>query len=237
MTSRTTPVGIFVLALAGIFTMGCNAQTGAVFDALLDPGTAVVSASEDEPAADATAEGTASATWWPLPEGYQMTLPPGWSGVELDRAGTARVLSAMGASHPALVERVEGVLGDTRSRVSAVAGDPTQTGELVPVLLVLSQPTDGRKPHEIKQHIRRQIAQLPGISAKPIVQDASLTAARGWRFDYSIDDPDLGELRVRSYLFRYGRDAYLVNFVASESAADDLDALFDEIAESLRFGI
>ena len=216
--------------------MGCNAQTGAVFEALLDPGTAVVSASEDEPAADATAN-TASATWWPLPEGYQMTLPPGWSGVELDRAGTSRLLTAIGASHPGLEERMQGVLADSSARISAVAGDPSQTGQQAPLLLVLSQPTDGRKPHEIKQHIRRQIAQLPGISAKPIVQDASLTAARGWRFDYSINDPDLGELRVRSYLFRYGRDAYLVNFVASDSSADDLDALFDGIAESLRFGI
>ena len=28
-----------------------------------------------------------------------------------------------------------------------------------------------------------------------------------------------------------------VNFIASESATDDVDALFDEIADSLRFGI
>ena len=45
--------------------------------------------------------------------------------------------------------------------------------------------------------------------------------AEGVRFDYSIADPDLGELRVRSYLFRFGRRAYLVNFVASADLADD----------------
>ena len=85
--------------------------------------------------------------------------------------------------------------------------------------------------------IRHPVTTWMIFLARPIVQDAPLPAARGWRFDYSIEDPDLGALRVRSYLFRYGSNAYLVNFVASETVADDVDALFDEIAESLRFGI
>jgi hypothetical protein len=42
---------------------------------------------------------------------------------------------------------------------------------------------------------------------------------------------------VRSYLFRFGSQAYIVNFIASEGAADEAEAMFDSIAESLRFGI
>ena len=64
-----------------------------------------------------------------------------------------------------------------------------------------------------------------------------LPTAKGVRFDYTIDDPDLGELRVRSYLFRFGQHAYLVNFVASEDVADEAEAIFDQIADSLRFGV
>ena len=58
-----------------------------------------------------------------------------------------------------------------------------------------------------------------------------------WRFDYSLDDEDLGAIRVRAYLVKYGPEAYLVNFVAPLSAADDAEELFDEIADSLRFGV
>jgi hypothetical protein len=237
MTSRTTPVGFLVIALAGLFVMGCSAQTGAVFEALLDPDPARLSASEGETAMDAATESAAPATWWPLPEGYNMVLPAGWSGVSVDRAGAGRLMEAVAASSPALAQRMSDVLGGTGTRVSAVAGDRSAASDSGPMLLVLTQPTDGRKRHELKQHVRRQISQLPGIAGKPVVQDASLSAARGWRVDFSVVDPDLGALRVRSYLIPFGRHAYLVNFIASEDAVDDADELFDAIADSLNFGV
>jgi hypothetical protein len=230
MTSRTTPVGILVLALAGIFVMGCNAQTSAVFEALLDPGRALESSSE----ADAVADDG----WWAHPDdGYQMTLPSGWFGVGLDGAETSQMVSAVATTHPALAGRLETVLGDTGSVVSAIAADPS-AGEMSPILVVIRQPDEGRRRYELKQHVKKQISQVPGLAASPIVQGAGLPRVRnGWRFDYSIMDADLGPLRVRSYLVPFGDDAYLVNFVASEAVVDDADSVFDAIAQSLRFGV
>ena len=55
---------------------------------------------------------------------------------------------------------------------------------------------------------------------------------------YIVVDPDLGALRVYSYLFRFGSQAYLVNFIASQDVFDDdVEAVFEAIAESLRFGV
>lgn len=236
MTSRTTPVGILVVALAGLFAIGCSAQTSAVFESLLDSGRAPASSS-----AGATGGGTASGsasetTWWPHPDGYVMDLPPGWFGVGVDGSQTSRLIDAVGTSMPGLAERMTSVLGTTTSRLSAIAGDPS-AAEHGPMLLVLVQPGGGRRNHEMKLHVKKQIGRLPGLAAAPFLKDAGLPWTRGWRYDYSIDDPDLGALRVRSYLVRYDTDAYLFTFVAPEHSADDADALFDAIAESLRVGI
>jgi len=236
MTSRTTPVGILVIALASLFAVGCSAETGAVFEALLDPARAPASPSEADVVADAAVEGTDAATWWPHPDGYAMVLPAGWSGVAVDRAQTGAFIDAIAASYPVLADRIQSVLGSTESRVSAIATDPG-ADDLGPVLLVLAQSTEGKGAHAVKTHVREQIAGLPGLSGKPYRNDVTLPTAKGVRFDYTIDDPDLGPLQIRSYLFRFGSHVYLVNLVAAEDAAEDVAAIFDAIADSLRFGV
>jgi hypothetical protein len=235
MKSRTTPVGILVLAVAGLFAIGCNAQTSALFEALVDPERAPAFSSEADTTANAAQSGAGS-TWWPHPDGYEMELPPGWFGAYVDRSQADQLMNAVSSSYPDLAERMRFVLVETGSRVSAVAADPS-SGQVGPVMLVLAQSTEGKRAHEVKQHVKKQIAQLPGVTATPIVQDAGLDIMRGWRFDYSVADPDLGTLRVRSYLLRFGYEAFLVNFVAPEAMADDADALFDAIAQSLSFGV
>lgn len=235
MTSRTTPVGIIVLALAGLFAVGCTAQTNAMAEALLDSAAAPASASGADTSGDA-AQGGTSGTWWPHPDGYAMDLPAGWFGIGVDRLQTTQLIDAAGSTLPGLAARMSAVLGSAALRVSGIAGDPSTIGP-GPMLLVLAQPSEGRRNHEMKLDVKGQISQLPGLSAPPFLKDAGLPRARGWRFDYSIQDQDLGALRVRSYLFRYGPDAYLVSFIAPEASADDADALFDAIAESIRFGV
>jgi hypothetical protein len=166
-----------------------------------------------------------------------MVLPPGWFGIGVDQSVATRLIDAIGATSPGLASRVTAVLGATASHVSGIAGDPSVTTS-GPMMVVLAQPSQGRRKHEMKLDVKRQIGQLPGITGAPFMKDAGLPMARGgWRFDYSINDQDLGALRVRSYLFIYGPDGYLVTFVAPESSADDADTLFDTIAESLRFGV
>jgi hypothetical protein len=235
MTSRTTPVGIFVIAMAGLFAAGCSAQTSAVFEALVDSARAPASASVDGTTGD-VAQGSDSGTWWSSPDGYRMDLPAGWFGMSVDSAQADQLIAAVAATQPGLAQRMDSVLGSTSSRVSGIAGDPSAV-EPGPLLLVLAQPGGGRRNHEMKLFVKRQIGQLPGLAAGPFLKDAELPSVRGWRFDYSVDDPDAGVLRVRSYLLRYGSEAYLVSFVAPEETADEQDTLFDAIAASLRVGV
>lgn len=166
-----------------------------------------------------------------------MDLPAGWSGLALERAQTGQLIDAIEATHPDLAGRMTSVLLDTRSRVSAVAGDLT-AGDDLKLLVVVAQPTEGRRPNAIKERVKEQIGDLPGLLPGPLVPHTErLPAARGHRFDYAIDDPDLGRLHVRSYLFKFGSHAYLVNLIASEATAAEAEAMFDSIAESLQFGV
>ena len=52
----------------------------------------------------------------------------------------------------------------------------------------------------------------------------------------TLDDRHLGEILVRSWLFKWGRWAYLVNFVVSADLANEAGADFDAIQDSLQFG-
>jgi hypothetical protein len=237
MTSRTTPVGVIVIALISLVAVGCNAQTSAVFETLLDPARANPPAVGGDAASDATSDSDGGPAWWPHPDGYAMALPSGWSGVAVTSSQQDQLVGAVAESEPALARRVRAVLGDTKSRVSAVAADTAANGALKPVLVVLAQPTEGRKARAVKARVADQIAGLPGIQGVPVRMDVHLPDASGVRFDYYLHDPDLGSLRARSYLFRFGGQAYLVSFAAASSSFDDAEAVFDAIAESLRFGV
>ena len=235
MTSRTTPVGILVIALAGLVAVGCSAPTSAVFQALLDPAGTAASSPEADPAADA-ATSSEAATWWKHPEGYAMVLPAGWSGVAVARDQTDELVAAVSESMPGLGARLAGALEGTGARVSAIAADATTAGDTAPVLVVLAQPTNGRKPHAIKTDTRESISQLPNLSSPPSALDIDGPATKAVRFVYTVDDPDLGELRVFSYLLRAGKTAYLVNFAAPADVAAEAEIVFYAIYNSLRFG-
>lgn len=237
MTSRTTPVGIIVLALASLTAIGCDATTGAVFQALLDPDETAVSSPAVTPA-DPVADTNEAVTWWPHPDGYSLDLPAGWSGLAVEAEQADALIDALGSTMPTLAARIEGLLVAGNVRVSAIAADTEADGELTPFLVVLAQPTEGRRAREVKAHVREQIYALPGLTDEPFApHDVILNSAKWVRFDYSVADPDLGEMRVRSYLFRFGREAYLVNFVVGAAFAEQAESIFDEMAESLRFGV
>ncbi|HKZ92004.1 MAG TPA: hypothetical protein VJZ50_07680 [Candidatus Limnocylindrales bacterium] len=238
MTSRTTPVGVLVVALASLIAVGCSAQTSAVFQAFLDP-VAAPPASPSEPVAAASddVEDAGLATWWPHPDGYAMVLPAGWSGVALDDAEASQLVDAVDVTFPDLAARIDAVLISTHSRVSAIAADASAVGDIGPLLIVLAQPTEDRGAHAVKSLVKEQIAGLPGLSGGPFRDDVTLPTATGVRFEFTIDDPDLGALQVRAFLFRFGSDAYLVSFVAPEEDFEEAEAIFEAIVASLRFGV
>jgi hypothetical protein len=75
------------------------------------------------------------------------------------------------------------------------------------------------------------------VRGQPVRTDERRNDAGSVRFDYTIDDPDLGSLRVRSSLYRYGGQAYVVSYIAPDAAFDAARSDFEVIAGSLRFGI
>ena len=235
MTSRTTPVGIFVIALAGLIAVGCSAPTSAVFQALLYPAGTVVPAPEVEPA-DGAAEGSEASTWWQHPSGYEMVLPAGWTGVAVEPEETEELIGAVDEADAGLGERIDEVIGEDDVHVSAIAANGVVEGHVAPVLLVLAEPVAGRKNHAIKDDVYERISNLPGLNGGLAPHDVRLPKAKGVRYDYTISDPTLGEIRVRSYLFRFGKTVYLVNFVASADLADEAAPDFDSIQDSLQFG-
>ncbi len=236
MTRRNTPVGFLVLALVGLIAVGCSAPTGAVLQALLAPDQTALSTSEVGSAPPAAVD-SAAETWWPHPDGYAMDLPPGWIAVAVDADRSMDLLAAIESSMPGLATRIGAVIDASDVSLSAVAAAFDES-EASPMLVVLAQPTLGMRAREVKSHVREQILDLPGLTSQPIsAHDVVLNAAKAVRFDYTIDDPDVGELSVRSYLFRFGRQAYLVSFIAGPDVSEDVEAIFDQIADSLRFGV
>jgi hypothetical protein len=237
MKSRTTPVGILVLALVSLIAVGCSAPTNAVFLALLDPAGTVASSPEADPAMEDPATSSTDPLWWGHPDGYAMVLPAGWTGMVVDEDQTDELVAAVLESMPGLGERVSQVLEGSQVWVSAVAADMSAEGDVTPIMLVLAEPKDGRRPHALKSDVRARLGALPGFTGPLAASDLELPTSEGFRFDYSIVDPDLGELRVFSYLFRWSRTAYLVSFVAPAALADEMEPIFYAIADSLRFGV
>ncbi len=235
MTSRTTPVGILVIALSGLIAVGCSAPTTAVFQALLDPAGTAASSPGAEPA-DGAASGSESSTWWQHPDGYEMVLPAGWKGVAVGAQDTDEIIDAVGAANPGLGERIESVVGDSELRVSAIATGDVIEGTVAPLLVVLAEPRAGRKWYVVKEDAKQRLGRLPGLSGGFSAIQYELPSAGGVRYDYTIIDEDLGEIRVRSWLFKWGRSAYLVNFVVAADLANDAGADFDAIQDSLQFG-
>jgi hypothetical protein len=230
--TRRSPSSAVILALTALLAVGCSGQTGAVFLALLDsPSTVTGEGSSD----GATASG--SPTWWAHSHGYAMSLPAGWVALDLEGSSAEQLLSALDDDHPGAAQRAREVLSSTGSRGSMLAVDLGADRDLPPLMLVLAEDAAGIRPRQIKVLVEDQVASLPGLRAHPVRTDERRNDAGSVRFDYTIDDPDLGSLRVRSSLYRYGGQAYLVSFIAPESAFDAARSDFEIIIASLRFGI
>jgi hypothetical protein len=236
MTSRTSPVSGVVLVLGSLLAVGCTTQTSALFEAALDSvgSTGSVSAMVDAAGDPTTGVGE---VWWPNPDGYAMALPSGWTAVNVDGSTSATLIAIVGDELPGLGGRIDDVLATTGSSLSMVAVGTSTQADVPPCVIVLAQSTQGHRARQVKTLVAEQIAALPGIEGLPTRTDETLPDAEAVRFDYVVNDPDLGALRVRSYLFRFGGQAYLVNFAAPTAAFGGLEPVIADIVESLRFGI
>ena len=165
-----------------------------------------------------------------------MVLPAGWSGMAMDPGQTDELISAVDEANAGLGERIDEVIGEDEVHVSAIAVNGIVEGKVAPILLVLAEPVAGRKNHAIKDDVYARLSSLPGLSGGLAPHDVRLPKAKGVRYDYTISDPALGEIRVRSYLFKWANSAYLVNFIVSADLINEAGSDFDSIQNSLQFG-
>jgi hypothetical protein len=229
--TRSSSISVVILALSALLTAGCSGQTGAVFQALLDGPQAV----SGDGGSDTGPSG--SPTWWAHPHGYAMSLPAGWAAIDIEPSSVDQLLAALAAEFPGAAERVRESLALTGARGSMIAVDLGTERDVPPLMIVVAEDAAGIPPRQLKVLVADQLAGLPGLRDAPTRTDERRNRAGSVRFDYTIDDPELGALRVRSSLYRYGGQAYVVSFLAPESLFDAARTDFDLIAASLRFGI
>ena len=232
--TRRSLLSVVSIVLSGLIVTGCGAETNAVLRTLLDPPP--VASGEASPGEPGSTLSDAP-TWWAHPHGYAMSLPPGWVAIDLDASSTEQLLSALGTSFPGVEQRVRDVLSATGAQGSMLAVDLGADPDAPPVMIVVARETGGIRPRQLKTLVEEELASLPGLRGIPMRTDERRNDAGSLRFDYAIDDPDLGALHIRSSLYRYGGQAYIVSFVAPESELDEARSDFDAIAASLRFGI
>lgn len=231
---RRTPLSVALLVVVGAVVTGCTAETSAVIQALVDPPPA---ASGEIAAAEPGSTASDTSTWWAHPHGYAMSLPPGWVAIGLDASSTEQLIAALGTSFPGVEQRIRDVLAATGAQASMLALDLGEDSDLPAVMIVMARETGEMRPRQLKAFVEDELASLPGLRGTPVRTDERRNETGSLRFDYAIDDPDLGALRVRSSLYRYGGQAYIVSFVAPESALEGARSDFEAIAASLRFGI
>jgi hypothetical protein len=232
--TRRTLLSVASLLLSGLILTGCSAESSAVFQALLDPPPA---ASGEGSSGEPGSTLSSVSTWWAHPHGYAMSLPPGWVAIDLDASSTEQLLSALGTTFPGVAQRIRDVLSATGAQGSMLAVDLGADPDAPPVMIVVARDTGGIRPRQLKALVEEELSRLPGLRGTPMRTDERRNDAGSLRFDYAIDDPDLGALRVRSSLYRYGGQAYIVSFVAPESELDEARPDFEAIVASLRFGI
>ena len=195
----------------------------------------MVSTPEADPAYN-VATGSDVPTWWPHPDGYEMVLPAGWRGIAIEDEGTEDIVDAVIAANPELTEPIAEVVDASDLRISAIATSETIEGKVAPLMLVLAEPKAGRKWYAVKEDARERLGDLPGLDGRMTSNEYRLPSAEGIRYDYVILDEHLGEIFVRSWLFKFGPWVYIVNFVVSADLANDAGVDFDSIQDSLRFG-
>jgi hypothetical protein len=240
MEQLRRPLALAVLALMAGVVAGCSSPAGAALRAIVaapdETATPASTAAAATQAPGATDDPDAT-TWFTHRAGYAMAVPPGWLATAMTSAQVDLVADALLESHPELAHAVREALEASGLRVSMLGIDLSSVAVVPPLVVVLSQPTDGMRLGQVAGRLGEAIATLPGLDGPPARSEAPGPTGVAIRFDFRLEHEGIGAVLVRCQVFRFAGSAYVVAVAASEPQFQAASPTFEAILSSLRFGV
>jgi hypothetical protein len=195
-----------------------------------EPGTVV------DPATSPTALSTPA--FFSSNDGYSLTIPAGWSATRVSPEETSLTLDLLAASDPLLAGLVRSAVDQTGAWVSMVGGDMAASpeGGIPPGVAVLVIPGAGASDDTIEAVVTDLLTNTPtqGDVRHKVV---GTKAGDAHRFLLTVVGDMVGPVNVRVFLYSAGTNAVVVAFASAEGAPREVASAFDEMLDSLRFGV
>jgi hypothetical protein len=172
-------------------------------------------------------------------DGYAMTIPAGWTATAVGPDDIGLLLSVLGASNPDLANLVRSILDLTHARASMVGGDLRDASAKVPPNVTVLIQSSGGLPLELVGTVVEQLVnRVPGITGSAAKAKVNLPSGDAIRLDYQVQPSGGGGLiSLRTFVILNGSQAFLVTFTAASDRFSDQQPIFDEMVNSLRFGV
>lgn len=170
-------------------------------------------------------------------DGYSLSVPSGWTALDLSTEDGLALADAVASVDPTLGSLGRLGLEQSGARLSMVAVDlfAASTGEDGPGIVVATMRTRGMDKAAARTMVEELLEQAP-LASEVDHTVVGLPAGDAHRYDAVI----VGEtvtLRLQVHVFRVGGDSFVVAAVAPEAQFDAARPAFDEVVQSLRFGV
>ncbi len=168
-----------------------------------------------------------------------MTMPAGWTATAVGPDDIGLLLGLLGASNPDLANLVRNILDLTHARASMVGGDlRDSTAHVPPNVTILIQPSAGLPLGLVGTVMEALVNRIPGVTGSPVKANVNLPSGDAIRMDYQVQPAGGGGLiGLRTFVIVKGDQTYLVTFTAGADFFSAQQPTFDEMVNSLRFGV
>jgi hypothetical protein len=167
-----------------------------------------------------------------------MTIPAGWNATAVGPDDIDLLLTLLGASNPDLATLVRDILNLTRARASMVGGDLRDSSARVPPnVTVLIQPSAGLPLDFAGTVVEQLVNRVPGVTASATKTKVNLPSGDAVRMDYQVQPAGGALISLRTFVIVKGDQTFLVTFTAGANLFSAQQPTFDEMVNSLRFGV
>jgi len=166
-------------------------------------------------------------------------MPAGWTATAVGPDDVGLLLTLLGASNPDLATLVRNILDLTHARASMVGGDLRDSSARVPPnVTVLIQPSAGLPLDLVGIVVEQLVNRVPGVTGTATKAKVNLPSGDAIRMDYQVQPAGGGGLiSLRTFVIVKGDQTFLVTFTAGADLFSAQQPTFDEMVNSLRFGI
>jgi len=234
MARTNTLPGMLVALLAMPLVAGCAVlglpPTGQALDA--QPAAGVDGNSLPTPTAEA------SPSFFSSSDGYALTLPAGWVGVNTNGSASSDALDLLSQTDAALGDEARSIIDDTGARMSMIGADSTEVGvaAVPPGIAILVMSTSGASDTSTQKRISAIVNGLVTLDGPVGHSVQSVAAGDAHRYDLTLHGDTLS-IQARVYLFTVGDDGVVILFGSDPTLAAAADLDMDSIIKSLRFGV